>query len=606
MVSKKWLFVIIFFLMLGGFKNYLICDDLDTNIYEQRAVTDSEMQSNSADDEEDDDVASIEGLTIEKSDLTDNQKENFSFTKDDVVDFSYRDMQNMIYYHKLYQAPIYHNIKINNIWLTNLQIPSFLYMNKLSNLGNVYENRFSKTFYPYAVTLTRLYAGLGDYDQNFAHVSMFKNEFMSKPNLHFRGDFRGSDEYKDGINQKSSDFYIQFDYAAHIKSMEEDEIKEINDAQKIDFGATFMTSSKNLLARYYLFEDSFKNVSEVINDSWRFVSFEVLWKNLFINYFFSENVLSSERTAESLNFDSSGLLLGALITNEYNELKLTYQLNMNEIGEPYLYKKKDNMVSLEHNMDTEKLDINTGFIVFDNFSKIDITQKVFFKLYNDFNLVTNMKYSDINRPQIQYKVENYANHAVMGGISINMFSHIENRMQTLLSAQEDFVSNKLQSSLFYWSIQSNYLVGQKKITQYTNVNTLDEDFISFSSEIKVAIFMRDFLLKLINNFEYDNFHKEFILTPKYYNTLDVSLSWLMKQNNRVCLGSRLNIISEIFNETSFPIKDNPLLDVYFLLGITKLFDIKVELKNIYRNAYFGSNVINDFHITSHIVWYFIN
>jgi len=155
----------------------------------------------------------------------------------------------------------------------------------------------------------------------------------------------------------------------------------------------------------------------------------------------------------------------------------------------------------------------------------------------------------------------------------------------------------------------DFMVGQRSIEQHIGEHTLSEDFTTISSEINYVFpinWLHSPFFQISNYFVNDDMKTTFLLLPEYRNYTDLSLTWFLPSDNRVGLGTRINLLSKVHNAQWQSTSTDPTVDIYFSVGITKVFDLKVEFNNIYRSMNFGNDRLQDFHVTSYLVWYFIN
>ena len=822
MALNKWkIIVLIFvcFLTIGSLfgeesEIEALSDDVEVD-YTTEEILDNQTEIDSTNEIVADDIFEEQELeTVSR--VRASRVREINFTRDDIIRFIEEDKAGMVYTENLYEVPYQDRLKINNAWLINTQIPIETYTRKLTNFGQLNENRFTQEFYPYMVTLTRLYAGLGDFDKNFAHLTMQKDDFATIPNLNFRGDFRGRDEYKMGLNRKESDFYFQIgvrssefgirsselglappmkneeggeggeefddedDNNAEIRmqnaeiSMQNAEINHESSAQseiasgrdsseeprndgsvsEIALGGDsilpnhntyeidnvggqielqtpnsalqtpnselrtphselrtpnselrtpnselqtpnsklqtpnsklqtpnselrtpnselrtphsalnfmYLDTNRDLYAYEYYFEDIFVLNNEVISENWQYISLDFDWKYLFSSVFHTSNRIDSSRSTDKVKYDSSGAVLGLQMNNVLGETRLSYQITndkleiINTATTTQITEQINafpteisNSADLSHTINRDRLFSDFYLLLFDDFTKIATRQNMSVDIHRNFSLLTDLRYSDVNRPQINYRYENHILRDLKAGLrwrmengeiqvtnyklqdtpSLPTTTSTEASSDTTLGWQN---GNPIPSRLRF-QLSADFLLGQKKIRQYTTQITnspptflmdngqwlmdnyplsiihypLSEEFFSFSSEIRAAVSIYDFVFLLNNRFDYDHITEQFYLIPNFTNTLDLSLTWLMRHDNKMSIGTRLNFIDSVLVEGDYVIRSNPVVDAYFSLGITKLFDIKLELNNIYRNAYFGNEYLNDFHISSYLVWYFIN
>ncbi|MCL2063041.1 MAG: hypothetical protein FWG98_01535 [Candidatus Cloacimonetes bacterium] len=764
MVSKKLVYIVFFLLNVLLVKS-LLCEenhingdnqsiDNTSHINNEENQTSSENGDNNLEENiENEDLQqhpeNMNGLMYdfeETEGLQQRRQRNrelreINFTKDDIVRFAAEDMERIVYTESLYEVPYQDKLKINNIWLINTQLPLKTYTRKLTNFGHLEDNRFNSEYYPYEVTLTRLYAGLGDFDKDFAHLTVYKDDLFTIPNINFRGDFRGRDEYKYGFNHRESDMYIQVRYRIDVgkpfhfvqgdregqqgdregqqgdrdgqqgdreeqqgdgeynyEAIEENaellqdedgidvatisppyplhkcggisdpyqcegissdidiemeiltedcqlaEEKRENEEETlissvsreenglgqleadfhgvktyIDFTAMYLDTNRDLVARQYFLEKIFLLQNETITENWQFISLDVSWKYLFGSAFLSNNRINSNRTSDRIRCENLGLVLGLQYENKFQEIKISYQRDVgnNEMnwaeGADIVYseeKTEDNILGLSYNLNHEKFQSELNIILFEDISRINMQQKSVWDFHRNINILTDLNYSDVVRPFLKYRIENHIFREMKGGLRIKY-----DKEYIFTSNPEKGASFFVNSDRIETTIQADFMLGEKNISQFRSINNpteemqwlrIKEDFMTFSSDISASLKIYDFVLFLNNRFEYDNFQEQFYLLPEYSNTLELSLAWYLRHNNQMRIGSRVSFMGDVINDSGVLRQSNPVVDAYFALGITKLFDIKLEINNIYRNMIFGNEILNDYHISSYLVWYFIN
>ena len=472
--------------------------------------------------------------------------------KDDVVNYLVQDRNNMTTSEPLYTTPYHNQVKINNIWLKKTMLPYQQYTFRLNNWGEVNDNIFQNSYYPYKVTTTRIYAGTGDYDNNFAHVTVLKDHFITIPGLNFRGDFKGKNENIELFDHRTSDFYLQLDYIIN----------------SFKVSTTYINTNKKTLTKNMLINNSYISSNDV-NLYWQYTNFEVSWMNLFASYYKSDEIISSTNN-QRLASDEAGINLGYNINN----FLIVASTSSDFKSAPDIEFQSENQWQ------------QTNFILFDNYSKIYATQFTKWKLSNYFSLLTDLRYIDRLQDENYFLVKNHIDRVLSGGVGFNLKNYVE----------------------------IDILVGDKKITQYFNPNYNDSpyktthNFTTSQLTFNAALSLYDFTLNIHNYLQYDAIPDldQVYLLPKFYNVLDPSLTWFLNNNNFMSIGARLSLMTSILNENGNNVKSNPVLDTYFSIGITKLFDIKLELNNIYQNTHFGNNALNDFNVTAYLVWYLLN
>jgi len=524
------------------------------------------------------------------------RRREINFTLADVVEFCTNDKESINSRENLYRVPYYNKLKINNFWLLRPQLPFHLYQRKLNNFGHWNNNKFFMQRYPYAPAITRLHAGIGQFDRDFAHITLMKDEFLTINNLNFRGDFRASNALSvDNIdnNYGSSNFYFQSDY-------------RLND---FAFSAVFINTSQNTHSRYYSFQDAFNNNTELMSDKWSFYSFEVAWRNFFVGSMISTNALNSSATNSSIKFEEQAYVAGTQFNWNHQDLKLSYQRSYYRFENATKTSNDDNIFYINHRISGNRFSLETDLLFFDNFSKNDISNQLSVNFYRNFHFLSDVQRFNNHRSNVRYMVETKQRSVYKAGIG-----HVtpDRRHYSVISERgkrPSFSNPFQQHSHSYWRWSIDFMLGQKHIDQVVRTPMfyrLDERFWTFSSNFYTAFRIDRFTAQINNYFEYDYMTENFLLLPEYSNITDLSLSWFLPSDNRVSIGSRINVLSDVIVEHGRLFSFNPVVDVYFSFGITKLFDIKVELNNIYRNMYFGNNVLHDFHVTSYLVWYFIN
>ena len=477
------------------------------------------------------------------------QRKELNFTKDDVLDFIVDNRKHVITEKKIYQIPRQNFLQFNNIWLTNIQIPINASTYKLQNFGRLDNNKFSIEKYPYAVALTRLYAGLGDYEKNFAHITFYKDEMLTIDNLNFRGDFRGISDYKI-THQKFSDIFTQLDY-------------NLNDFK---FSLIYFSSDRDYHPLYYSFYDN----QNSINDVWSLFNFEVAWKHIFVSYFSDNNKVSADIFKESFKNNNQVIAVGVNFDFDLQSIKVSGQHDFD-----------DNLFSMNYNLNTDSYKFNTDVILFDNNTKIYTHTDINATIYKNLYCLGKFLYLDIVRSEINFLIENHVRKSYEAGIGFK----------------------GLKNENFYYD---TYLIAKQiEYIQFAN-NKLAENINTVSHVVDVNYIVNRLLINLNNRVDYNNFNNNFYLLYDYYNELEASLTWSLKNDNKVSLGSRLAIISSILNDYDEINSTNHCIDIFFSIHLTKLFDIKAEFNNLTRRGHFGNEILNDLHFTSQIVWYFIN
>ena len=540
-------------------RDFLYCSDTDPPVEEISDLPDEDTppveenpdfqnEDDQPDDEIDETEPNFEPIPQDTRDPQGQRKE-ITFTKEDVLDFVVDNRKHVITGRKLYDVPWHSFLQFNNIWLTNTQRPIHASLYKLQNFGRLDDNKFSIEKYPYAVALTRMYAGLGDYDKNFAHITFYKDEMLAIENLNFRGDFRGVSDFQNE-SQKFSDSFLYAEYKFHDFS----------------FSMNYLNFDRQLNSFYYYFEDYGSYIDEV----WNIMNFEVTWKSLFVSYFSGSNKYSAAALGAPVRFDTKSLAVGVDLNFDIHRIRASGQHDFD-----------DNLFNLQYSLLTEDYMIKTDGVFFDDGSKIYANADIKASLNKNLYLLGKAHYRDIVRPKIYFSIENHLRNSYEGGVGYKSFP----------------------KGNFYFD--TYMLAGKKELTQYFASKTT-EDVYTVSHVFDVNYILHNILFNIHNKFEYNNFSNYIYLLSDYYNEVDASITMNLKNDNRIILGSKVSLISSIFNEKNYIIPMNHCIDVYLSIGITKLFDIKAEINNLTRRGHFGNESLGDMHFTAQMVWYFIN
>jgi len=552
-------------------------------------------------------------------------------TLDDVTDFVKTD-RDILLQNKTLSEVNYHNIyKYNSYWITNTQLPINAYSKRMTNLGEIspYSSInqfttlknypeglpafFTASNYPHEVSLTRIYAGLGELDKDFAHVTFRKNEFLTLQNLNFRGDFKAINDYQHRnmlrqhtFYEKTSDAYFLLKYSLF----------------GIDVSGSYLDSSYEHANTDYLLSTGNTNTRSIpVSDSWTLYTFDITSKYLYAG------ILQSESKITSYTFDTRSYLVGTKYKDTYHDVNLSYQKNYDKI---LTEKSSDNILSLKYSLsipftvknnaipaenDTTatsvgdvayrpvstsispkpKYSLTTDIVTYDDYSKKNTITQLSAHIYKNSFFIGQASYADMHRPDIDYLFENYLTRSYQAG-----FAYIT-----------------LTDRDYFW-IDGSLLAGNKDIKQVEHIlldtppSTLSESFHAYTAEINANVLMFDQYLANISNITtYDDFSTMFYYLPHLKNITDISITRHLQRNNRITLGSTINIVSSVYKydeyeDLHYKVPQNHCIDVYFSIGITKLFDIKVLVNNLSRRGYYGNDYLDDFHFTTNMTWYFLN
>jgi len=511
--------------------------------------------------------------------------------------------------------------KYNSFWITNPQLPVNAYTKKFTNLGEIspyysinqytpYPNYhdgtpafFTTSSYPHEISLTRIYAGLGELDKDFAHVTFRKNEFLTLENLNFRGDFRAVNDYPHrnvtspySFYEKTSDGFFELKYKLY----------------DFDISASYLDANYDHPSTDYLLPISNTTALKPISDKQTLYTFDIAWKYAYIG------MLQSESKIPTYTFSTRSYLFGTKYQDTYNDINLAYQKNTDKVRRDAIYgvreKSDDGIISLKYSLNypftqenytKPKYELSTDIVTYDDFSKINSVTALSANAYKNIFVIAEGSYSDKQRPDIIYLFENYLVKAYKIGIG---YATIE----------ADAINGIPTNNIF--SIDANLLIGKKEVQQNiifpSSVGTPymvseNETFSTLSSQVNTnLLFFTHYLLNLNNTFTYDDLHKDFYQLPSFTNTADLSITRLMKNNNKIALGSTLYSIASVRKqdekENTYIIPANFCFDLYLSIGITKAFDIKVLVNNLGRRGYYGNDYLDDFHFTTMMTWYLLN
>jgi hypothetical protein len=599
MVFRKQLFIIVLYFLvifiISAQETDIIDDELiinDSNDYE--AIDGIEENDNDNDTVEED--AEEE---FDKKNVHDKPKiKELDFTLVDVIDFCAFDKTNMIYKSSSLIIPLHDVYKFDKFWITHTQLPTNSYNKKLKNLGSfdmtdnpfkkeleykenkhyLYDtNRFSPIKYDYEMSLTRLYSGLGDFKQNFAHITFFKDSFLTLNGVNFRGDFKAISEIEKLENQRLSDIYLQLDYN--------------ND--DLHISGKRLTSNHDLHRNYYTLITT--SIPMNAEENMTLNNLNVQYKYFFIGYFNSINTIKYLRMPEKYKFENESYILGAEYENNINSFvfqhsQLSAQKNISRVNktkkEEYSLNPKYNAILQNDVRRILLLDFEALF--YDNFKKLYTFTNLRNNLIYNFYSTIKVETSDINRSELNYLLETYQTRNVKIGLGY-------------------------EKIVDYDSFDNSLYLGKKSISQYNRLYPIEpETFLVFSNDTTIKYNFNKYQLKMQNYLEYNNFKNDFIYLPVFFNALDVSLIKFLNFDNKMALGSRIKtygdalILSAVDRTSVMLVPTNSLIDIYFSVGITKLFDINIEFNNIGRAQFVGNEMYNDFHFSTYMTWYFFN
>ncbi len=478
----------------------------------------------------------------------------------DKLNASYYEGISPLYRYSDFRNPLFHNsFIIDNYIFTNNVLPSHELESKLINYGIIDDNVFNKVYYPYNVTLTRAYAGLGEYDNNFAHVSLRKNHAISIENLHLRTDFKASDRLYKNFNHKSSEGYFQLDYYLN----------------NFVFNAGIILSNRDLLSGDYYLHNLFSTDSDRINDRWELYKYGLGWKYFLFSFVTNEQYIKAYNLDNHFKSENKSLILSYdnLLTNHNIKINLQKDYIKNSNSDKF----NQNNISFQHFNQFSKLRLQGEYIGVDNLNKISLNLKTSYTLNSNLDFISNLAYHDNLDRYIDYRVYNLQQHLLSTGLSIR--------------------HNKTDLSL---------LLGQKRVIQNNYIEEIKQDMFTCNLVFNTSIPVKQLKLNISNVYNYDRVRENFILIPEFTNISDISLMLPLEHDNRISLGSRINLIADMIDEAYRVRQTNPLIDSYLNIGISKLFEFEVQFNNMIRNTFFGDKTLHDFNFSTKIVWYFIN
>jgi len=504
-----------------------------------------EPSSQSEDSTNEDNVDEL----VSEHTIQQNQPKELNFSKDDVVNYITENRKNMVTHNKIYEVPFQDFLRFNNIWLTNTQVPIHASLHKLQNFGTIQNNNFNNEKYPYPVALTRFYAGIGDYKKDFAHITFLKDEFLTIKNLNFKGDYRGESDYQN-TQQKFADYFAQTEYSLHDFTL----------------SAIYLSSDRELNPFYYTIDNDYY----FIYDRLGLFNLDLSWKFLYLTYFSSSINISAKSINDSFKHKQEAIALGTKLDFDIHQINLSTQYNNN-----------DNLISLHYDINSNNYKFSTDTVIYDSMSKIYSSNDFTANIIKNIYVVGNARYSDLDNPDFDFQIVNHLRSYYALGFGIK--------------------SNFSEKYYFDTYVKA----GQKNVIQYSS-NKLNEKFntISYVTDINVLVYK--YMFNISNELLYDDFSKKFSLLTAYYNTLNLSVTRLFAHDNKMTLGSRMYFLSSVINDYNQYVNANMCINLYLKIGITKIFDINVEINNLTRRGYLGNENLNDLHFTTQLVWYFIN
>jgi len=532
--------------------------------------------------------------------IIDTPPKELEFTLEDIMNYIEADKEKVLPQNSMSQINYHNMIRFGGFRFVRPFLPTSAYNAKLTNLGNLNPNInqystirninngmpviFDSDTYPYEVSLTRLYAGMGELDKDFADITFRKDNTFSINNLSIRGDFKAINDYtnKNVIfpNQnynKTSDAFFQLDYSLY----------------EIDISTVYLSSNLDVSTHdYYIYDHNTKNM---VHDSLTLNGVNVGTKYIYVGILQSENYIS---TSPKIIYSSQAYLLGVRYKNEVNNIDVAYQKNYDKYkgNHPDTQEYKDDIYSLKYSLrypfntqesiDKARYALTSELSLYDQFCKMNNYTQLSANLYKNIFIIGEASYNDYIRPQIPFfRFENYVKHSYKGGLGYYALTRPDR----------------------FW-IDANIIGGQKEVIQFKEqADSISEKYVTISNEVNANLLLVEkYLININHTLEYDDFKQPFYLLPLYTNITDCSITLLMQNNNRLSLGTKISLISEVKNAQEIFIPANHCIDAYLKIGITKVFDIKLVLNNISRRQYYGNDLLDDFHFTSMMTWYFIN
>jgi len=280
------------------------------------------------------------------------EKKKHEVQKEDILLFIEEDKERIIYRNNMYEVFYYPKYKINKVWLNNPFLSNVIYNDFLRNFGIVSNNRYNTYKYPYSVAMTRLYAGLGEFDKNFAHLSFMKDDILSINNLYFRGDFKGSDELINDINHKALETQVQVEYKVY----------------DFDINTLFLSADSDRTD---------------VNIQWDFISIDLAWKYLYIGY--ANNKVTFEN--DELSNVESIFYGGIQFKNDTTKLSV-YSQNSS------IKKKDEIMLGTKFSNSSYKYSVEAEILFYNESNKLDGYNDLKVKLLPSLDLLSDVFYSD--------------------------------------------------------------------------------------------------------------------------------------------------------------------------------------------------------------------
>jgi len=519
------------------------------------------------------------------------------YTREEIVEYIIQDKQHLFPQQSPFVFPEHKKLKIDQFLLLRPQLPSSSYENKMMNWGEWQRNQFTTEKYPYEVSITRFKGGLGDYNQNFAHLTFLKDGFLAVNNLNFRGDFRGTSALYEEVNNKSADLNFRLKY----------------NFSKLFLTTTHISTQQEIYKKYYyLLGDLTK--APYLTDKWQYSSYLLEYQFFYLGYNTSKNLINAPQAGTKAVMQSHSYLTGITGKLNHHSSHLSAQLDY--------YQTKNHFLDNWNNSSIQQASTNdlsyqfqyrysgilnyfqTDFLLFHAHQKIDSQSNLRLHVWKNFYAQSIITYTDENRTDLRVFLENQTQSLYQTGLAFDPSLFFDSASKTGIdsSYSTPYSPSQLQHSIFY----SNLLLGSKRINQYFYSEKKTYEFVNISSTITTIFPISRFLFNLKNSFDLHQSNETIVLFPKYENQFDIALKIPLQNDNELGIGSRINIISSLHDEQNKMIKTNPTFDVYISISITKLFDINLEFNNLNRNMNYGNHYLHDFHFTSQVTWYFIN
>jgi len=436
---------------------------------------------------------------------------------------------------------------------------------------------FTTEPYELPVTVIEAYLGTGYLDMDYAHVNLAKNDALDIDDLQLRIGMIMENGYWLENYEKSSNFMMDVYYPFDRIAFRWNSMLVNQDIPK----AKFRNPAEPEALTYFsenIAQHSLMIANPYLNLGFRYES---------LSYKESGQPLKPERELWQLNLNRSFRL-------DRHSLAVNWEYFWTDVNDfslaPYLSDKHSDIRKINYSWETDRFEVNST--LFSGYGyKYHSTSE--FSVRVTPELSTGLYYLTNDLREINYLAPYPEN--------VGLYQAVKEDLAASLSYNHNSYSGTIK-------------IGREESEQYKMVHispvhleiTGRESFY-LQTDYSLGISYRQFDIDLYGNGKmYPEEEEDLLYLPQYYFKTGLQLRLNLPHNNALTLGLINNHTSPFKGINNKVLPATNILDAYFRISITNLFDIQADFKNLTEEIDMLGYPVAGMHINASLRWFFFN